>query len=180
VGYRAPVSATRTITSQAERRSSRSASGSGERIGWRTPSGSRWGGLQRQCQPLVERLAQRSEINADADLSGVKDGVLSRIEQYAGEVNGGCDPNSELGVQLANDGEAQDPLIWDATCYALADRHNLWEVVLRKNIVCPLAWCSNRKCSNGNVIESHTITLLNNVIYYLLVRIKITYFFIVI
>jgi hypothetical protein len=79
-------------------------------------------------------------------------------------LNGICNADPELRVQLANNREPYESLVWDATGYALAHRNHIWKLVLGEDVVSPLSRGADRKCSHSNVIEAHIIYLNNYVL----------------
>ena len=95
-------------------------------------------------------------VEAETQLSDLEDGLLSRIEQSSGYLNGIADSDPELGVQLADDSQTNEREICDSSWNALPHGEHIWNVVLRQDVVGPFARCANRKRCCSNVIATHS------------------------
>lgn len=70
-------------------------------------------------------------VDAELQLSGVEDGILSRIEQLGGESNGVGHSDTELGVQLSDDRKANKRGKGDPSRHTLSSTAHLWKRMLR-------------------------------------------------
>jgi hypothetical protein len=106
-------------------------------------------------QVPLERIA----VQDDRQRASLKRSLIRRIEQVPSQGHGLSDRATEPYVQLANDRNPNERLPCDPASYSSPPMRHLGDVVLREQIVGPLVWGIDCKCSHGNAVESHTIVL---------------------
>jgi hypothetical protein len=82
------------------------------------------------------------------------DSAFAAGEQLGGQTERVAHAHSEIDMEITREREMEQRRMWDAAGDAASSEDDIRDVVVRQDVVDPFSWCSDRKCSNGNVVEA--------------------------
>jgi hypothetical protein len=82
------------------------------------------------------------------------DSAVATGEELRGHAERVADAHSQIHMEIPREREMQQRRMRDAPSHASPSDEDIRDVVVRQDVVDPFARCTDRKCSNRNVVEA--------------------------